>query len=213
MLTFNLKHPFIKSNFLVEDTYDLEELKEQFTEETAIGEIEKLIELASKLGTINPEFETARVVQSLRNSTAIYAEHLNQDDDFDWLYGVEIIPLGAPCEKELFEAARTNGLGCSLNEWLEQVNDLDTHEMAKLYWLIVDCGYDLDDSISKLEDTSVHCDTLRATAEQIFDEIYLDQIPDRFQTYINYDSFAYDMRAGGALREFKFADQHWTAEN
>lgn len=213
MLTFNLKHPFIKNNFLVEDTYDLECLEEQFTEATAKGEIERLINLASRLETISHEFETSRVVQSLRNSVDIYAEHLTQAEEFDWLEGIEIIPLGDPCEKELFEAARSNGLGCSLNDWLEQVNDLDTHDMAKLYWLVVECGYDLEDSISKLEDTSVYCDTLRATAEQIFDEIYLDQIPDSFQSYINYDSFAYDLRAGGELCEFKFANQTWTAEN
>ena len=213
MLTFNLKHPFIKNNFLVEDTHDLESLKEQFIGATAKSEIKKLIESAKKLGASNPNFDSTKIIKKLRGSIHTLAEDLSNDESFDWLEGVEIIPLGTPCETELFEAARSNGLGCSLHDWLEQVNDLDTHDMAKLYWLVVECGYDLEDSISKLEDTSVYCDTLRATAQQIFDEIYLDQIPDRFQTYINYDSFAYDMRAGGDLREFKFANQTWTAEN
>lgn len=213
MLTFNLKHPFIKNNFLVEDTYDLESLKEQFIGATAKSEIKKLIETAKKLGASNPNFDSTKIIKKLRGSIHTLAEDLSNDESFDWLEGVEIIPLGTPCETELFVAARSNGLGCSFHDWLEQVNDLDTHDMAKLYWLVVYKGYELDDSISKLADTSVYCDTLRATAEQIFDELYFDQLPDKFQPYSNYDRYANDLRAGSDLCEFKFANQTWTAEN
>lgn len=213
MLTFNLKHPYLKINFLVEDTYDLEALEEEFIEATAKFEIEKLICIANRLGTINPDFEATRNVHNLRQSIEIYAEHLKQDEDFDWLDGVEVIPLGDPTEKSLFEAARSNGLGCTLEEYLAQVNDLDMYEMAKLYWLVVEQGYEFDDGIRKLQDTSVYRDNLRATAEEIFDGLYLHQIPESLQTYVNYDSFAYDLRAGSELCEFKFANHTWTAEN
>lgn len=138
-----------------------------------------------------------------------YAEHdLNKED---WEQDIQITPSGPLNEIENFEFARRNG--CSLEQWFEEVECLELEDMAKLYWLKAECGYDLQTALSKLDDTTVYRNTLKEAAEVIFDDNNLYRIPEDLQSYIDYDKYAHELQIGGILREFEFANQKWTAYN
>lgn len=212
MLTFNLKHPYLKNNFLIEDMDDYESLEEQFREATAVGEINELIEKVKVLGSIQEGFETNRIVQNLENSKGIYTEYIKKYLLHDWLKGVQITPFGDYGEMLIFEAALKKSGGCVLDDWMKKTEGFDEYEMAKLYWLVVEQSYSFYEALMELDDICIHRDNLRRAAETIFDDWYLNEIPDHLQSHIDYDSFATDMRYGGQLIEFEFNGRPWTVE-
>lgn len=138
-----------------------------------------------------------------------YEEHdLNKEE---WEQRIEITASGPVSEIQYFEMAR--GTGCSLEQWFEEVESLELQDRAKLYWLLVECGYDFESALSKLDETTVYRNPLINCAQVIFDEHNLYRIPEDLQCYIDYDKFAADLRICGDLREFEFENEAWTAEN
>lgn len=214
MLTFNLKHPHIKNSFSVEDIYDFKNLEEPFTLAKAQAGLKDLIRLVTELGEDIFGDELSQYVTKLESSLDLYVDILFNDEDYFWDEEVTITPIGSPSEVELFEAAYSKqGGSCRLKEWFEKANELDTNDQATLYWLIKECGYDFSEAIRKLDETIVYSGTLKATAKEIFDDCHLNEIPENLRNYVDYESFAYDMKIGGDLREFEYGNKTWTAEN
>ena len=213
MLKLIIKDKANKITHEVGGSHDYADIEDIYTNKVYTAWLEKVSDIVEKLSSLDPTYDSSGIAERIKSFLEQYP------DDFQktilcpicWTNGLEIIPTGEAWEIELFEAAKAKG--CNIAEWFSEVEGLDLHDKAKFYWLLVECGYDYDYSIRHLEDTSVYQEPLRKAAEIIFDEVYLHEVPDHLQTYIDYDGFAYNLRAGGDLREFTFAGQSWTAEN
>lgn len=213
MLRTNIKNPQTRVSIEVTNYDEYTEFEEGVYRSVAENRYLEIAESIRLLCKIEPEFDKIELVEKFEACSESYSERalengLGQIDIFE---GYEVTYSGEAWEVALFNAAAEQG--CSIAEWYLEVEGLGFEEKAKLHWLIVECGYNYDHSMSELPDTVVYSTTLRAAAEEIFDDLYLYQIPENLQSYVNYDSFAYDLRAGSDLCEFQFAGQTWTAEN
>ena len=213
MLKIILKDRKSKTSFEIENISDYEDVMETCTKRVAQERVLRITESIQMLGELDSNVNTRALLSKLEAVSSDYIEEFSGDelDESEQIEGLEIVCSGEPSEIKTFEKARSEG--CSIKEWLEVTEELDLHEKAKLYWLIVDCGYNLSSAASKLEDTIIYCDNLRKTAEQLYDEYYIESIPEHSRNLIDYDHFAYTMRIGGDLCEFEFANKTWTAEN
>lgn len=97
--------------------------------------------------------------------------------------------------------------------WFEEIEPLDTSEKAALFHLIDDCHHTTEAALGKLPDVEIFCGSLIEAATEIFNDIYLHEIPERMQAYVDYEQFANDMRMGGDFYEFKFAGKTYTCIN
>lgn len=212
MLTFTLKHPYLKNNILLEDIEDYSSLEDAFKEATAVCRIEEAIGKTKVTWAIQEVFDINRIVQDLKNSKDIYTEPIRNDYFIAWLEGVEITPSGDYWEKLVFEAALKKSGKVILFDWLH-FSGFKEFEMAKLYWLIVEKGYSYYDALCKLLETNVYRDDLMSVAKTIYDELNFDEVPAHSKSKIDYNSFANDLRCGCELLEFQFNGRTWTAEN
>ena len=213
MLRTNIKHLQTRVSIEVTNYDEYTDFEEGVFRSVAENRYSEIAESIRLLCKIEPEFDKIQLVEKYEACSEYYIERaldsgLGQIEIFE---GYEVTYFGEPWEVALFNAAAEKG--CSIAEWYLEVEELGFEEKAKLHWLIVECGYNYEHSMSELPDTVVYSTTLRAAAEEIFDDLYLYQIPENLQSYVNYDSFAYDLRAGSDLCEFQFAGQTWTAEN
>ena len=111
----------------------------------------------------------------------------------------------------LFDALKINQ--ATLVKWFDEVEELDDWQKPALYWLTSDRGYSLEDALEIMDDVSLTEDTLQNAAEQLFDEIYLHDVPESVRSYIDYDKFANDCRIGGDMDEFEFNGSTYTVTN
>lgn len=116
---------------------------------------------------------------------------------------------GEDADAELFAAAGINQ--ANLEQWLE-LEDLDEQEKAALF-AILSLGYNLDQALEKIEDATLFRGRLEDAAEELFDEIYLGEIPENLRAYIDYERFARDCELSGDMSEFEFAGETWTMTN
>lgn len=111
----------------------------------------------------------------------------------------------------LFEACGISQ--ANLSVWFDKIVDLEESEKAALVFML-DCqGYKLDDALEKYEEVQVNQCKLTEAAEELFDEIYLPEIPEAVHGYIDYQRFARDCQQGGDMTEFEFAGKTWTCTN
>lgn len=156
----------------------------------------------------NTEYEVrslddyAKLSEKLVEDHGLKLEHLSES--------VNLKIIGVPFNVELFETA--NERGCSVEEWLEHVQDTNFKDTAKFYWLLDECGYDFESAVDNFEETTIHSGNLRITAERIFRRLYLQKIPLDLRSYVDYEAFAKDLRYAGTLEEFEFGEMIFTVE-
>ncbi len=130
--------------------------------------------------------------------------------------------FGSPVEE--FEIQFIDGDDCelfsacgidqsNLNLWFETIVDLADHEKTALYYLRSVSGYNLENALDKLEDVNLSEGNLKDIAETLFDEFYLNDVPESVRAYIDYGKFALDCQMGGDLYEFDFEGTTWTCTN
>jgi len=112
---------------------------------------------------------------------------------------------------ELFSACGINQ--ANLSVWFETIAELSDHEKTALYYLCSFSGYTLVDAMEKLDEVNLSECTLKDAAADLFDEIYLHDIPQQVRNYINYDQFAHDCQLNGDFHEFQFNGTTWTCLN
>ncbi|MFZ6726399.1 antirestriction protein ArdA [Undibacterium sp. MH2W] len=112
---------------------------------------------------------------------------------------------------ELFSACGINQ--ANLNLWFESIADLAEHEKTVLYYLCSVSSYNLENALDKLEDVNLSEGTLKDVAENLFDEFYLNDVPESVRNYIDYKKFALDCELNGDLYEFDFEGTTWTCTN
>ncbi|MCA8148171.1 antirestriction protein ArdA [Burkholderia vietnamiensis] len=130
-------------------------------------------------------------------------------------------PFGSPVEEfeiqaidldraqsELFDALKIDQ--STLERWFDDVVDLDEHELAAVFFLVDNSGYDLDSAMDKKDDVSLHHGDLLDAATELFDECYGSSIPDNLKSYIDYEAFARDCRCAGDMVEFDFGGTTYT---
>lgn len=114
-------------------------------------------------------------------------------------------------DAELFEACGINQ--GNLDVWFDEVQDLDEHEKAALYCLCGEIHYRLDVALQRLDDVMLSKASLKEAAEEMFDELYLPDVPESVRFYIDYDKFARDCEISGDMAEFQFNGNTWTCLN
>ena len=115
-------------------------------------------------------------------------------------------------DSQLFEACRIDQT--NLTRWFDQVESLlDDGEKAQLFYLVDCLGYGLSDALEKRDDVALFDGPLIDAASQLFDDVYLSEIPEAVRPYIDYEAFARDCRLGGDMCEFEFGGSTWTATN
>lgn len=114
-------------------------------------------------------------------------------------------------EGNLFEACCISQ--SNLSVWFDTILDLEEHEKAALYFLTGCQGYKLDDALSKYEDVSIREGKLSEASEELFDEIYLPEVPEFVRSYIDYERFARDCELSGDMTEFEFDGKTLTVTN
>lgn len=97
--------------------------------------------------------------------------------------------------------------------WFDEIEPLDTTGKAAMFYLIDGCHHTAKTALAMLSDVDIFCGTLVEAATELFDDIYLSQIPTQLQTYVDYEQFATDLRMGGDIYEFEFAGQIYTCTN
>lgn len=114
-------------------------------------------------------------------------------------------------EAELFHVCMSKG--CPIELWLEEIEPLSDHDKAALFYLMTDCHYAVADAMGKVGDMQVFPKELEKAAEEIFQEVIEDRVPEDLMAYMDHQKFADALRMGGDLREFHFAGQVWTITN
>lgn len=101
----------------------------------------------------------------------------------------------------------------NLQTWFETVADLSDQEKTALFYLRSVLGYNLENALDKLEDVNLSEGNLKDVAETLFDEFYLNDVPESVRAYIDYEKYARDCEIGGDLHEFDFNGTTWTCTN
>lgn len=115
-------------------------------------------------------------------------------------------------DSQLFAACGINQ--SNLEQWFDDVEDLDDHEKVALFYLMdnnVVAG--LAEALEKMDDVSIQEGTLKEAAEALFDELYLHEIPKHLHNYIDYAAFANDLQCGGDAVEFDYDGTTYTCTN
>ena len=115
-------------------------------------------------------------------------------------------------DPQLFEACRIDQT--NLSKWFDDVESLlDDGEKAQLFYLLDCVGYNLSDALEKCDEVALYDGPLIDAASQLFDDVYLADVPEAVRPYIDYEAFARDCRLGGDMYEFRFGGSTWTATN
>lgn len=110
---------------------------------------------------------------------------------------------------ELFASCGINQT--NLDKWYE-IEQLEDHEKTSLFYLLTN-GYELTQALEKIDEPCITQSDLKDAAAELFDEIYLNSIPEVIRYYIDYEKFARDCEIGGDLTEFKYAGTTYTCTN
>lgn len=101
----------------------------------------------------------------------------------------------------------------NLQTWFETVADLSDQEKTALFYLRSVLGYNLENALDKLEDVNLSEGNLKDVAETLFDEFYLNDVPESVRPFIDYEKYARDCEIGGDLHEFDYNGTTWTCTN
>ena len=112
---------------------------------------------------------------------------------------------------QLFEACNINQ--ANLNTWFNEIEFLKDYEKVSLYYLVGEVGYTLEQALEKLDEPSITESNLRDAATELFDECYLNSVPENVRFYIDYEKFARDCEIGGDLSEFEYNGSTYTCTN
>jgi len=88
-----------------------------------------------------------------------------------------------------------------VNEMAEQIDDFDD-DMMRVFNVAMDEGYDFDNAVSIVENRDYiiwhDCDDMGDVAEQYIDECgILEQIPESYRNYFDYEKYGRDMELEG----------------
>ncbi len=118
------------------------------------------------------------------------------------------------CDVQEFQKLINQGV-LDLETWESLEDQLENDELAKAFFAIVYQGVkveDIDEDPQVLDDIFIYEDNLRDTAIQLFDDLYLHEIPGHLQGYIDYEAFARDLDLSGEYIEFRFNGVTYTAQ-
>ncbi|MDP2794923.1 MAG: antirestriction protein ArdA [Sulfurisoma sp.] len=101
----------------------------------------------------------------------------------------------------------------NLERWFDEIEPLGDREKVALAWLVGEAGYTLDDALGKIDDVSLARGQLLDAATELFDDCYLDSVPENVRNYIDYEAFARDCECGGDMSEFEYMGETWTITN
>jgi hypothetical protein len=118
---------------------------------------------------------------------------------------------GSNEEAQLFKEA--NVTTANLELFFDIIDSSDDRELATIYHLMDNYGYEFEDAVDKMDEADVREGSLNEVARELFDELYLHEIPEHVRYYIDYDSFAHDCEVGGDLTEFRFGNTDYTCTN
>lgn len=118
---------------------------------------------------------------------------------------------GSTGDAQLFNALKIDQ--STLERWFDDVEDLSDNEKAALFFLVDNNGMDLDDAMDKRDEVMLREGSELDAGTEIFDELYLDNIPAGAKTYIDYESFARDLRMNGEIVEVEFDGTTYTCVN
>ena len=113
-------------------------------------------------------------------------------------------------DAQIFEAARINQ--STLSQFLEAIENMEDYRKPALYFLL-ERGCGMEESLDLIDDVMLQEGDLEEAARQLFDEIYLHQIPEALQPYIDYAAFARDCDYSGDFEQFEFAGTTYTCTN
>jgi hypothetical protein len=114
-------------------------------------------------------------------------------------------------DSKLFEACKIHQ--GDLDVWFDDIETLDDNEKAQLFFLMDGLGYDLDSALSSVDDVCLYEGPLLDAATELFDEIYLPEVPEAVRNYIDYGAFANDCRLWGDMYEFDYEGTTYTCTN
>lgn len=120
-------------------------------------------------------------------------------------------------DAELFRACGVDQ--SNIHSWFEDVQELEDHEKAAVYYLTSSLGYTLEDALKverggyrQFEDYSVFEGTAEEYAEEYIESCgLLDSMPENLRCYFDVEKFAQDMQYNGDVTEFTLDGRTWTA--
>lgn len=119
---------------------------------------------------------------------------------------------GEKYESELFEKAKINT--ANLEQFIEFMESVHPNEAAILSYLLSDLNMKFEEeTIDMIDEVNLYEGTLLDAASEMFDELYLHDVPEGLRNYIDYDSFANDEKCEGNMVEFTFAGKTYTVTN
>ncbi|MDE3207948.1 MAG: antirestriction protein ArdA [Pseudomonadota bacterium] len=71
----------------------------------------------------------------------------------------------------------------------------------------------MSNAINKINEVSLYSGRLEDAAEEMFDEIYLHEIPEHLHSYIDYKAFTRDCEYSSDFVEFEFDSETYTCTN
>lgn len=112
---------------------------------------------------------------------------------------------------ELFSACGINQ--ANLSVWFDDITGLSDNEKTALFYLCGISGCNLENALDKLDEVNLSEGNLKDVAERLFDEFYLNDVPESVRAYIDYEKYARDCELGGDMTEFDFNGTTWTCTN
>ena len=117
---------------------------------------------------------------------------------------------GTDQESDLAKAVRLDQT--NLEDFFD-LTELDNDDQAKVFYLIDQCNYSVKDVWENYEDVMLYSGDLEEAGQELFDELYLSEIPEHLRSYIDYQQFSKDCELSGDMSEFEFAGETYTCTN
>ena len=104
---------------------------------------------------------------------------------------------------------------CDYAQWRELLDGLCIFELAEIYFLLEHLGGNLSDAIHRWSnrEVCVFPGNEADAAQELFCALYIHEIPEYLQCYVDYESFGRDLRLGGDLRVFEFCGETYCCTN
>jgi len=85
-----------------------------------------------------------------------------------------------------------------LNEFVEQLEELDEYDQEKVFYLLDNSGYTREEALEKHEDVTFYKGmTLEDVAEELVEEGIFGDLSDNIKGYIDYEKLARDLSIDG----------------
>lgn len=101
----------------------------------------------------------------------------------------------------------------TLNELFKEIDMLDEHDTLKLKAMLEGHGMDIDEAISKLEDSYLYEDIAndKELGEYMFNEYEYESIAERLLFYIDYEAYGRDYRIQdyGVHTDYGYIQVNW----